>query len=62
MSIYLLLTVSRAVRESAYADSRHEEGSVAEEATHKANLLKTTARIMFTVNTLEYPKGRRIGR
>lgn len=34
-----------------------------EEATHKANLLKTTARIMFTVNTLEYlAKGRRIGK
>lgn len=34
-----------------------------EEATHKANLLKTTARIMFTVNTLEYlTKGRRIGK
>lgn len=34
-----------------------------EKATHKANLLKTTARIMFTVNTLEYlAKGRRIGK
>ena len=34
-----------------------------EEVTHKANILKNTARIMFTVNTLEYlAKGRRIGK
>lgn len=40
-----------------------EAGLSLEEVTHKANLLKTTARIMFTVNTLEYlTKGRRIGK
>ncbi|NLO08864.1 MAG: DegV family protein [Clostridiales bacterium] len=38
-------------------------GLTLEEVTHKANLLKSTARIMFTVNTLEYlTKGRRIGK
>lgn len=38
-------------------------GLSVEEATLKANSLKTTARIMFTVNTLEYlTKGRRIGK
>ena len=40
-----------------------EAGLSLEEVTHKANILKTTARIMFTVNTLEYlTKGRRIGK
>ncbi|NLL01379.1 MAG: DegV family EDD domain-containing protein, partial [Clostridiales bacterium] len=29
-------------------------GLTLEEVTHKANILKTTARIMFTVNTLDY--------
>lgn len=34
-----------------------------EEVIEKANILKTTARIMFTINTLEYlSKGRRIGK
>jgi DegV family protein with EDD domain len=40
-----------------------EAGLTLEEATHKANILKVTARIMFTVNTLEYlTHGRRIGK
>lgn len=40
-----------------------EAGLTLEEATEKTNKLKTTARIMFTVNTLEYlAKGRRIGK
>lgn len=40
-----------------------KSGLSLEEATHKANILKSTARIMFTLNTLEYlTKGRRIGK
>jgi len=40
-----------------------EAGLTLEEATEEANKLKNTARIMFTVNTLEYlAKGRRIGK
>jgi DegV family protein with EDD domain len=40
-----------------------EAGLSLEEATQKAETLKTTARIMFTLNTLEYlAKGRRIGK
>lgn len=40
-----------------------EAGLSIEEVTEKTNQLKTTARIMFTVNTLEYlSKGRRIGK
>lgn len=40
-----------------------EAGLSIEEVTSKANILKTTARIMFTLDTLEYlSKGRRIGK
>lgn len=40
-----------------------EAGLTIEEATDKANILKATARIMFTVNTLEFlSRGRRIGK
>lgn len=40
-----------------------EAGLSLEEAVHKVNLLKHTARIMFTLNTLEYlNKGGRIGK
>mgnify|MGYP000332869303 FL=1 len=40
-----------------------EAGLSLEEATEEANKLKNTARIMFTVNTLDYlSKGRRIGK
>jgi DegV family protein with EDD domain len=40
-----------------------EAGLSLDEVTHKANLLKATTRIMFTVNSLEYlTKGRRIGK
>lgn len=40
-----------------------QSGMSIEEVTHKANILKATARIMFTVNTLEYlTRGRRIGK
>jgi len=40
-----------------------EAGLTLEEAAEEANKLKHTARIMFTVNTLEYlAKGRRIGK
>lgn len=40
-----------------------EAGLSLEEATHKVNILKTTARIMFTVDSLEYlTKGKRIGK
>ena len=40
-----------------------QAGLSLKETTHKANNLKTTARIMFTVNTLDYlTHGRRIGK
>lgn len=43
--------------------SMREAGLSLEEATHKADIIKATARIMFTTNTLEYlHKGRRIGK
>ncbi|TAH69734.1 MAG: DegV family protein, partial [Anaerolineaceae bacterium] len=43
--------------------SMKQAGLSLDEVTHKTNILKSTARIMFTVNTLEYlTKGRRIGK
>ncbi len=40
-----------------------QAGLSLKETTHKANSIKTTARIMFTVNTLDYlTHGRRIGK